>query len=96
MEPATQRRAERGPFRAAATAKRKLGCEERKELRGGGVAGEWGGVGGGAGERCQERVYSAGETESRVGCLRRRGLQGGLSQPFSCTQCMFLARAFTH
>lgn len=35
---------------AAAGAKRKLGQEERKELRGGGVAGEPGGVGGGAPE----------------------------------------------
>lgn len=62
MEPATLRRAERGLFRAAAGAKLKLGWEERKALRGGGVAGERGGLGGGARERFQERVYFAGET----------------------------------
>lgn len=73
MEPATHRRAERGPLRSSAGAKRKLGWEERKELRGGGVAGERGGVGGGARGHFQERVYFTGETQRAESAARSGG-----------------------
>ena len=87
MEPATHRRAERGPLRASAAAKRKLGWEERKELRGGGVAGERGGVGGGAREHFQERVYFTGEIESRVRCPKWRVPQGGHNRSLELSGC---------